>query len=130
MAGGYRDNYNPAPGPQQPDKYPAPVGSNYQQFGEQQGYVYDPYQDTYFPDPRASQDYYTETGLQEKEEKPGMSDVLGPIAAGAGAIAAGQFIGNPSNWGHVKDGASSLFSMGAPDAPAAVVPGSMRFGWR
>ena len=121
MAGGYRDNYNPAPGPQQPDKYPAPVGSNYNRFGEQQGYVYDPYQDTYFPDPQASQDYYAESGLVEEEKKPGLMDTLGPLAAGAGALGlASGFAKDPSGFiGGISDAVSAPFSMGGSQAPAA-----------
>lgn len=121
---GYRD-YNPAPGPQQPDKYPAPVGSNYQQYGEQQGYVYDPYQDTYFPDPKASQDYYTESGLVEEEKKPGIGDTILPIAGAAGAIAGGQLIANPEKWGAAWDAIKAPFSMGGgASAPAGAATGA------
>lgn len=117
---GYRD-YNPTPGPQQPDKYPAPVGNNYQQYGEQQGYVYDPYSDTYYPDPQVSEDYYSETGLVKQDKKPGMGEYIGPIAMGAGAIAAGQILGNPEKWGPTAEAVKDVFSMGA-DKPVSAIP--------
>jgi hypothetical protein len=55
------------------------------QWGEQPGWIYNPWKDEYNTDPRALKDLYTDQGLIEKD--PSMMDQLIPIAAGAGATA-------------------------------------------
>jgi hypothetical protein len=83
----------------QPNKYtsqglPAP-GPYYQYYGEQSGYIYDPYLDRYRPDPKAAQDYYENAGLAEKEpSKPSTGAQLGTLAGGAALTAAGTYAGN------------------------------------
>ena len=99
--------YNPQPGPPlDPSKYPT-VGPNGQRYGTQDGYVYNPVTDKYDPEP---------------EKKPGVGSLVGPIAATAGSIAAAQAAFNPNFWSSVKNGASQLFSMGSPNAPASSAP--------
>lgn len=101
------------PGPQNPGKYPVQVGAKYQYYGEQPGYIYDPYHDTYQPDPAVAKPYYEETGLIEKEKgPPGLGEQLLPVAATAGSIALAQ------------QGAQAFFAEGAPTV-AQNLPGMM-----
>lgn len=76
-----------APGPQRPERYPVNVGPKYQYYGEQPGWVYDPYNDQYHPDPDTANEYYVNAGLKEKEKKQGLGDVLIPTAAAATTVA-------------------------------------------
>lgn len=85
--------YNPTPGPKNPSKYPF-TGQAYNHFGEQSGYVYDPYSDSYKPDPKVQQGYYEASGLAQPEpKKPGMLESVAPIAAAGGALALGTGFG-------------------------------------
>lgn len=78
-----------------PEKYPqGSVGSYYQHYGEQPGYVYLPWKDRYVPDPKAQKDYLEESGLSEKPKSgPGTGTQLGIAAGGAVATGAGAYIG-------------------------------------
>lgn len=106
--------YNPTPGPKNPGKYPF-VGPSYNYYGEQQGYIYDPYSDNYVPDPKVQNQYYEENGL--KEDEPGYMDALLPIAgAGVSYGLAQGFANNPS--GFVSGIGEMIPSWGA-SAPAA-----------
>lgn len=93
------NSYNPAPGPQNPGKYPF-TGSNYAKYGEQQGFIYNPYKDQYQPDPKVAKEYGESSGLIEPEPKPpGLFDSLAPVAGTVGAIygakaLAPQLVGN------------------------------------
>lgn len=83
-----------APGAQRPDLYPTQPGQKYLYWGEQQGWVYDPYNDTYLPDPKQSTQYYEDRGLVEKEpEPPGLGEQLAPVAGVVGAGYAAKKIG-------------------------------------
>lgn len=97
----------------QPNKYtsqglPAP-GPYYQYYGEQPGYIYDPYLDRYRPDPKAAQNYYESAGLAEGEKSPPSTAAqLGTLAGGAALTAVGTSVGKDGNllgyqlWGDGK----------------------------
>ena len=108
-----RIDYNPAPGVQQPEKYQF-VGNNYKRFGEQPGYIYFPWSDQYYIDPKAVQKQYEDQGLVDKPKSPpGLGEQILPIAASAGALYAGKEIGTG-----LVDG--TLFS--SPDASSTTTP--------
>lgn len=115
--------YDPTPGPQQGGKYPVAVGPNYQKYGEQKGYIYDPYTDTYRPDPRAQQQVLEAQGLGP--EKPqGLASVLLPTAAIIGGAELAKEVGSGAAEGFFglipsKESITGLFS-GAPAATEAV----------
>lgn len=85
-------SFTPQPsGVFQPNKYPVSPGSKYQYYGEQQGWIYDPYTDTYNRDPNAAKDYYQQTGLADPDPKPpSLGQQLLPVAATAGALYGGK----------------------------------------
>lgn len=96
---------DPAPGPITPNKYTAkgypPPGPKYMKFGEQPGYIYDPYNDTYAEDPRVQKQDLQDQGLIPKDPKPTtLQSTIVPLGLAAGTIAASQGIGS----GIVKDG--------------------------
>lgn len=62
-------DYEPKPGPQDPSKYPM-TGKNYAKYGEQQGFVYNPWSDKYYPDPAAQKNWQIQNGLAEAEVEP------------------------------------------------------------
>ena len=69
--------YKPSkPGAQDPSKYPF-TGQNYANWGEQTGFIYDPYRDAYMPDRSAAQNYYQSQGLV-KPDVPGAETVKSP----------------------------------------------------
>lgn len=113
------EGYNPNPGQQQPQKYPF-VGEAYQHYGEQPGYIYDPYSDSYYPDPKVQNSYYEETGLKEKEPSfiDKYKEPLGALGIYEGIKGATS---NPSGFfGGIKDGLSSLGGLfGLGDSAAA-----------
>jgi hypothetical protein len=97
LAAGYKGYAPDAAGPQMPQKYPN-TGPNYQKFGEQKGWVYDPWHDKYTPDPNAQKNYLESQGLGP-EKPPGLGATLGPIAAIGAATALGQGLGkDPSGF--------------------------------
>lgn len=67
-------------------KYPK-TGKNYQDNGEVSGYIYWPYDDKYYLDPKAVKKYQEDAGLREKPKST--MQQLGPIAGVAGATALG-----------------------------------------
>lgn len=69
-----------------PKKY-FKTGPNYAANGEVAGYVYFPWNDQYYLDPKAVKAYNEETGLTPK--KPGLASQLGPVVGAAGATALG-----------------------------------------
>jgi len=89
----YQDGYVAGPDTsnwtKDPSKYPY-VGSQY--LGEDpSGYwIYDPYSNEYRPNQQQQEDYYASTGIKPKEEKPSLASYIGPVAAGAGAIAGAE----------------------------------------
>lgn len=133
-------------GPQQPNKYPIPPGEKYQYWGEQPGFIYDPYRDAYMPDKTAANNYYQGAGLlppgrprqqgqdgktyeqqadgswiEIKAEKPGLIDQVAPLAVAATAVEGGKQIGANVIPGLFSSG--GMFSSGAaPVAGAAAAP--------
>ena len=114
-----------APGPKNPGKYPAPVGQNYNRYGEQPGYVYNPYTDKYLPDPKVQGEYLQSQGLGEPKP-PGLGETILPIAATAGALYGAQSLA-PELVGSWKGEGSGLlggikdtlgFGSGSADAAA------------
>jgi len=88
-------------GSQSPERYPVPVGDNYQYWGEQTGYIYDPWSDKYIADPKLQQQYGEQTGLAEKKAKvekpPGVweqsaATVLPVLASQAGLLALKSYL--------------------------------------
>lgn len=93
-------------------KYPF-VGPNYQSHGEVQGYLYHPWTDKYYPDPKAQGQVAEAQGVGPKKD-PSLGSVLLPAAAatavGAGALEVGKAV--PSYIGGLLGGGSAA-------APAA-----------
>lgn len=130
---------NPTPGPKQPGKYPVPPGPAYQHYGEQQGYVYDPYSDKYYPDPTKYHEYQQQIGAETKPPAtPGLTETLLPVAAlgvtSAVAKGAGQGIskqvgdwwsGTPATTG---GGTTSGAGVATPGAGTTPSKGSGFFG--
>lgn len=88
------DNYKPQPGAKNPSKYPF-VGANYNLYGEQPGFIYDPYSDGYYADPRARQQQYEAEGLIDKpKEPPSLTEQLLPVGLAAGALYGGKEVGS------------------------------------
>lgn len=87
-------NYNPAKGKDERSKYPF-VGAAYNKYGEQPGFVYDPYQDAYFPDPKSVEQVQKAQGTyKEPPKKPGLTDLVVPVAAIGGGYALTQGLGS------------------------------------
>jgi hypothetical protein len=102
-----------SPGAQNPGKYPR-TGPAYAQFGEQPGYVYDPYKDIYVPDPKAAQQYYEDAGLRPKKPStPGLLGTVGAIGGAGLAYGAGQALAeNPGGFvSGIKEGVKGLGGM-------------------
>lgn len=94
-------------GQQDPSKYNGRVGSNYLQWGEQQGYVYNPWTDEYYIDPKAYSQYQEDVGITEPT--PGLLETLAPIA-GAQLVSSGaQALGSqlPGLFGLGSGGAAT-----------------------
>jgi hypothetical protein len=98
-----------------PNKYPK-TGPNYAQYGEVAGYVYYPWDDSYYVDPNAIKEYNKQVGITPKEK--GLLQQLTPVAAGAGAVALGQ--------GLIKDPGALM--EGLTSFPGKVVDGISTFG--
>lgn len=64
-------------GPKTPQKYPVAVGPNYNEYGEQPGYIYNPYTDKYVPDPKAVNQIM---GVEE-QKPPSLAQQIGLPAA-------------------------------------------------
>lgn len=130
----YSSGHQPsAPGPKRPEQYPTTPGANYNIWGEQPGYIYNPYTDRYDPDPKAIKEYEDRFGLSAPEVKPpGMLEQYGPLVMGAGAMTLGsQLIKDPGalvpSWlsgGPAPAGAAAQTAgtTAAPGAAAASVP--------
>jgi len=118
--------YSPTPGAQAPQKYPF-VGPSYKKYGEQPGFLYDPYIDKYRPDPKAKEELAKAQGTYvEPQKQPGLSDLVIPIAGIGAATAVGKGIGeyvtgagaagSGSAGGGLLSGAKDFFGIGG--APA------------
>jgi hypothetical protein len=112
-------NIQRAPGQQNPTKYPF-VGPNYQRLGEQPGFVYHPWSDKYYPDPKAQEELARSQGLTKKD--PSLTDAILPIAAVAGGTALATE-GGKAIPGLIKDGisgAKGLFGLGSGATTSSV----------
>lgn len=96
------------PGPQDPSKYPITTGPNYAQYGEQPGYLYNPYTDHYVPDPS------TEASLTGTA-KPGFTDQLKLPLTIVGATGIGGIGGK----------VAESYLSNAPKVPGATQPGAL-----
>lgn len=106
-------------GPVTPEKYPVPVGEKYLYYGEQPGYIYDPYSDSYKPDPKQATQYYEDQGLLEPEPKPpGLAEQLIPVAAVGGSLALAQSGGKA-----IADKIPGMFGSGAAKTQLPTVTG-------
>jgi len=77
--------YNPGRGADSRRKYPF-VGANYEKYGEQPGFIYDPYTDKYYQNPKSTLERYQEEGLVEKPvTPPSLGESLLPIGIAAAA---------------------------------------------
>ena len=88
-------------GPQDPSKYPIDVGANYLYWGEQPGYIYDPWNDKYIADPKLQKEYLEKQGALEKAKKqPGMLEtaaaaMLPQLATQGGLLAIRNYMTDP-----------------------------------
>jgi hypothetical protein len=84
-------------GPQKPSRYPIAVGPRYKIWGEQPGYIYNPYQDQYVPDTQGQIAAMQASGALPKDpeapKEPGLADTVLPVAGAQLANSAGQEIG-------------------------------------
>lgn len=90
-------NYNPPrkKGPQKPSRYPGGnVGPRYRIWGEQPGFIYNPYQDEYIPDVEGQQKALQDAGvLPGAPKEPSLVSSLLPLGGAALAGEAGKYIG-------------------------------------
>lgn len=116
--GGDVDVANIKAGPQQPQKYPTAVGSNYLTYGEVPGYIYNPYTDSYHADKKAYEDYLYNSGQAERPKgPPSLADSVLPIALVGGTAAIAQGFGKNIAENGVVDTAKGLLGMGGEAAP-------------
>lgn len=110
------EGYQPVQGARTPEKYPF-VGSNYNLYGEQPGFIYDPYKDQYYADRR------TEAQKRQEEEAAkgpkSLAETVLPIAGIAGAAYLGKEVAGEIIPG-IKKGASAITGMldSGPAAPS------------
>lgn len=107
------------PGAQNATKYPF-TGSNYAQWGEQPGYIYYPWTDSYYVDPSAQQQYAEDQGYAKPKPKEpastGETIAIGAGAVGAGALAAemgSRLVSNKGEGGWISQGYDYMF----PETP-------------
>jgi len=65
-------------GPQNPGRYQGRVGNNYLHWGEQSGFVYNPWTDEYNIDPTAYSQYQDDVGITKPT--PGILETIAPLA--------------------------------------------------
>lgn len=106
------------PGPKTPGKYSF-TGPNYQMFGEQPGYIYYPWNDQYYIDPKATQSYAEQQGLAKKP--PGLAETILPVAGVLGAGYAATELGKQGGQalGGLFSGGSTASSTGAATTATA-----------
>jgi hypothetical protein len=104
------------------------TGPNYQKYGEQAGWIYNPWTDKYDQDPRAKESYYQSQGLERDPEtgawgtprpqpkQPSLSDQMVPIAATVGTTILAQE--------GVKRGVDALFPAEPVWNSPAPIPGT------
>ena len=77
-------------GPQNPGRYPR-TGPTYAYYGEQPGFIYNPWTDRYVVDPKAQKEFEEQQGIREKEPKQPsagnqLATTIGGLAAGTAAV--------------------------------------------
>jgi len=107
-------NFQQLPSPN--SKYPF-IGPNYQTYGERPGWVYYPWTDSYYVDPKTSQNYAKEQGYGAPD-KPGLFSQLAPAVVTVGALEVGKGLGTnlPKYIGEGYDAAKGALGFGTPAA--------------
>lgn len=100
-----------SPGQKMPQKYPQ-VGPNYNQWGEQSSYIYNPWTDEYYIDPNAYSQYQEQAGITKPT--PGLLETIAPVAGAGLALSAGNALG-----GQIPGMLSGLGSLGSSGATAS-----------
>jgi hypothetical protein len=96
-------------------KYPK-VGPNYEAHGEVPGYIYWPWNDQYYRDPKAVEQYAIDSGLKEKPKgPPSLMDTVLPVAGTIGAVYAGKELGGELTSGILSKG-KDLLGLGGKEA--------------
>lgn len=84
-------------GPQKPSRYPIAVGPRYKIWGEQPGFIYNPYQDQYLPDVEGQTAALQASGVLPKDPEapkdPSLFATLLPIGGAALLNTGGQELG-------------------------------------
>jgi len=111
-------------------KYPF-VGQGYQ--GEKPGWLYHPWTDTYYADPKAQQELAYNVGAAERPKSTSMTDLLLPLTAVAAATTGGKVLaeqGLPTLASDIYGGAKGLLGLGgsAPGTPALEGAGALGTG--
>lgn len=102
------------------------VGPNYQKYGEVSGYVYYPYTDSYYVDPRAVQKQYESQGLLKKQKTPTLIDQVLPIGASAAALYGGKALANKAVDAWSKGSTTQTAGGASPVAEAPTPQPSMQ----
>lgn len=120
----YTSGYQPSgAGAITPQKYtsqglPTP-GKNYMIWGEQVGWIYNPYSDRYEVDPAAAKKYGQATGqIAPDPKEQSMTDIIGPLAAVAGTTALSTELGKSIPGWFSSAPATSATGVGAGQAIA------------
>lgn len=110
-------------------KYPSPnpkypfVGEAYQRHGEVTGYVYDPYSDKYYIDPKALKEQQINAGYRDPDPKPaGFLETYAPVIGGVGAAEAAKAVGAkiPGFFGSMMGGGSATGATAATAGSSTV----------
>lgn len=104
------------------------VGDNYIKLGEQPGYIYHPYTDKYYVDPKAVENQYKKQGHIKGD--PSLMQQIAPLAAATGGVALAKTVGTGLP-GYIKEGiagAKGLFGIGSSAPAAGGVAGSAGAG--
>lgn len=111
--------YPEAPGPQDPAKYGVRTGPNYAKWGEQRGFLYDPYTDTYKKDPRVEEERLRKEGLiKDPPKPPGLFETIAPVAGVLGAGALASEIGKNIGSNGIKKTVGGLLDLGSETTKA------------
>lgn len=100
-----------------PEKYSSqglPVGPYYMHYGEQPGFIYDPYTDRYTPDPNVANNYYEQAGLAEKPDKgPSAAEQIGYLGGAALVSSGGTALGQAAIGGGTAAAGGTAGATGA-----------------
>ena len=102
-----------------PSKYPVPTGRGYSIYGEQPGWIYNPWEDRYIPDRKMQGQYAIDSGAADKPKtQPGLGATIG---TGAAVVGTGALIGQ-----YGRDGGQwlgeQMFSTQTPVVPTPPKP--------